>query len=67
MNEKYEWIKSSYSDGGGGNCIEWAPALASGGAVPVRDSKDISRASLAFSPDAWGRFVDSIKGGEFPN
>ncbi|MGP3988685.1 DUF397 domain-containing protein [Streptomyces sp. 3N207] len=27
MNERPAWIKSSYSDGQGGNCVEWAPGL----------------------------------------
>ncbi|MEU3193104.1 DUF397 domain-containing protein [Streptomyces sp. NPDC006992] len=62
MSEKPVWIKSSYSDGGGGNCVEWAPALASGdGIVPVRDSKDTARAPLAFSPDAWRAFVEGVQ------
>lgn len=63
MNETHEWIKSSYSDGGGGNCIEWAPGFASVGGVPVRDSKDPSGARLAFAPEAWRAFVASVKGG----
>lgn len=33
------WVKSSYSQTGG-NCIEWAPAFAAQGVVPVRDSKN---------------------------
>ncbi|MEU5838105.1 DUF397 domain-containing protein [Streptomyces diacarni] len=57
-----QWIRSSYSDGQGGNCIEWAPGLMSGvGGVPVRDSKDITRAPLAFTPAAWTAFVDGVK------
>jgi hypothetical protein len=57
-----QWIKSSYSDPQGGNCVEWAPALVSGGGgVPVRDSKDVTRAHLTFSPSAWHAFVESTK------
>nr|WP_243086163.1 DUF397 domain-containing protein [Streptomyces sp. 891-h] len=56
-----QWIKSSYSDGQGGNCVEWAPALVCGnGVVPVRDSKDTGR-SLSFSPAAWQTFVEGVK------
>ncbi|MBA0052931.1 DUF397 domain-containing protein [Streptomyces sp. AJS327] len=65
MSDKHGWIKSSYSDGGGGNCVEWAPALASAGSVPVRDSKDVRRTPLAFSPDAWGSFVATARSGAF--
>ncbi|MGY1435298.1 DUF397 domain-containing protein [Streptomyces reniochalinae] len=56
------WIRSSYSDGQGGNCVEWAPGrVCGGGAVPVRDSKDTTRAALAFSPAAWAAFVEDMK------
>lgn len=56
------WTKSSYSDKQGGNCVEWAPGLMSGGAdIPVRDSKDTSRAPLTFSVAAWTAFVDGVK------
>ncbi|NLU66702.1 DUF397 domain-containing protein [Streptomyces sp. HNM0574] len=65
MNGKHEWIKSSYSDGEGGQCVEWAPVLASGGSVPVRDSKDLSRAPLSFSADAWSSFVSAVRGDGF--
>ncbi|WP_369202616.1 DUF397 domain-containing protein [Streptomyces sp. PU-14G] len=56
------WVRSSYSDGQGGNCVEWAPGSArDGGVVPVRDSKDTARTPLAFSPFAWAVFVDGVK------
>ncbi|MFD0308995.1 DUF397 domain-containing protein [Streptomyces sp. NPDC127119] len=48
------WFKSSYSGGGGDNCIEVAVRTAT---VHVRDSKDIRKQSLAVSPDAWTAFV----------
>ncbi|MEV4442359.1 DUF397 domain-containing protein [Streptomyces sp. NPDC049577] len=53
------WRKSSYSTNGG-NCLEWAPALIpTGGAVPVRDSKNPDGPVLHFPPTAWTRFVCS--------
>ncbi|MGX9227541.1 DUF397 domain-containing protein [Streptomyces albus] len=62
MSEMPDWIRSSYSDGTGGQCVEWAPARASAdGTVPVRDSKDISRAPLYFSTAAWSAFVSDLK------
>lgn len=60
-----QWVKSSYSDQQGGNCVEWAPALASAGNVPVRDSKDISRAQLSISTHAWAAFVHGVRHDRF--
>ncbi|MFE4756564.1 DUF397 domain-containing protein [Streptomyces mirabilis] len=48
------WFKSSYSGGGGGNCVEIAVRP---GAVLVRDSKDIQRQALTVSRDAWSAFT----------
>lgn len=53
------WIKSSYSTGNGGECIEVA---AVSGAVLVRDSKRPAEAKLAFGPEAWGGFVEMAAG-----
>ncbi|NGO67443.1 DUF397 domain-containing protein [Streptomyces boncukensis] len=61
MSETPVWIRSSYSDSSGGECVEWAPALASAGSVPVRDSKNPSLAPLRFSPDAWSAFVAGLR------
>ncbi|UNS99062.1 DUF397 domain-containing protein [Streptomyces tubbatahanensis] len=59
-----QWIRSSYSDGTGGNCVEWAPGLAFGGdLVPVRDSKDTGRVPLSFPSAAWSAFVEGVKRG----
>ncbi|WP_181802251.1 DUF397 domain-containing protein [Streptomyces shenzhenensis] len=48
------WLKSSYSTGSGGECVEVA---ARPGTVHVRDSKDTTRAPLAVEPTAWTAFV----------
>ncbi|MET9759161.1 DUF397 domain-containing protein [Streptomyces sp. NPDC006372] len=48
------WIRSSYSTGNGGECVEVAAAP---GAVLVRDSKQPAAARLAFNPEAWSGFV----------
>ncbi|WHM38848.1 DUF397 domain-containing protein [Streptomyces sp. BPTC-684] len=55
------WVKSSYSDGQGGDCVEWSPASATLNAVPVRDSKRPNGPQLAPSSAAWQSFVDSLK------
>lgn len=47
------WFKSSHSTGSGGECVE----IASGAAVHIRDSKDLTRSALSVSPAAWAAFV----------
>jgi hypothetical protein len=49
------WFKSSYSSGGGGECVEVAATPA---AILVRDSKRPAAARLAFGADAWAGFVE---------
>ncbi|MCM2429341.1 DUF397 domain-containing protein [Streptomyces sp. RKAG337] len=64
--ESPRWFKSSYSDNGGA-CVEVAGNLvASGGVVPVRDSKDPEGPSLVFSASSWASFVAGVQGGDFP-
>lgn len=48
------WFKSSYSSGGGGECVEVAVVS---GAVYVRDSTDVDGPVLTIAPEAWARFV----------
>ncbi|MFW6691936.1 DUF397 domain-containing protein [Streptomyces sp. MAR4 CNX-425] len=60
-----EWVKSSYSGNGGGSCVEWAPACATSGVVPVRDSKDPNGPALTFAPAAWSSFVAAVRRDEF--
>jgi uncharacterized protein DUF397 len=48
------WFKSSYSGGGGDNCVEVAAQPES---VLVRDSKDTGRTPLAVSAPAWAAFT----------
>ncbi len=52
------WRKSSYS-GGEGNCIE---VKDNGSQVLVRDTKDRTGAMLRFTPTAWRRFAEQVKG-----
>lgn len=59
-----DWVKSTYSDGEGGNCVEWAPKAATGGAVPVRDSKNPHHPALLFPTPAWTTFVSALQQGE---
>ncbi|SCL39414.1 protein of unknown function [Micromonospora pallida] len=52
------WRKSTRSDGNGGACVEVAD-LRDG--VAVRDSKDQSGPTLAFTSQGWRSFVNSLK------
>jgi Domain of unknown function (DUF397) len=54
------WIKSSYSGGQGGDCVEVAARPAD--QVAVRDSKDQAGPRLQFTRDAWSIFTAVIKG-----
>ncbi|MYU36879.1 MULTISPECIES: DUF397 domain-containing protein [unclassified Streptomyces] len=49
------WRKSSYSDGGGTNCVEVADGFP--GLVPVRDSKTPAGPALLVTASAWADFV----------
>jgi Domain of unknown function (DUF397) len=61
VTDKLSWVKSSYSGGSGGNCVEVA-ALPDGGRA-VRDSKDPGGPVLAFAAGHWEAFVRGIKDG----
>lgn len=53
------WVKSSYSDGAGNNCVEVATA----NAVHVRDSKQNGMAgqpSLLVPASAWTAFIKTV-------
>ncbi|MDX3245669.1 DUF397 domain-containing protein [Streptomyces sp. ME18-1-4] len=52
------WIKSSYSDANGGNCLEVAPEFTS--VVPVRDSKRPDGPFLLLTHTSWAAFVTSL-------
>jgi hypothetical protein len=55
------WVKSSYSDPNGGNCIEARqPGTSS---VQVRDSKDPGGPVLSFSADCWREFTAAAQVG----
>ncbi|WP_033041225.1 DUF397 domain-containing protein [Streptomyces rimosus] len=50
------WSKSSYS-GNGGSCVEWAPAQATTGTVPVRDSKNPNGPVLSVATHSFAEFI----------
>lgn len=52
------WRKSSYSEGGDGNCVEVADGLSA--VVPVRDSKSPHGPVLLFQVPAWTAFLGTV-------
>ncbi|KPI08885.1 protein of unknown function DUF397 [Actinobacteria bacterium OK074] len=60
-----QWVKSTYSGGEGGNCIEWAPEYASAhGVVPLRDSKNPGGPTLTLSPAGFAGLVALARGAD---
>ncbi|MFI7430749.1 DUF397 domain-containing protein [Micromonospora sp. NPDC049836] len=57
------WRKSTRSDGGS-NCVEVSDAT-DGSVMRVRDSKDRTGPTLAFTGDEWAAFIAGAKDGEF--
>ncbi|MEU0738195.1 DUF397 domain-containing protein [Streptomyces sp. NPDC006134] len=53
------WHKSSYSGGGGDNCLEVAVGHPT--VIPVRDSKNPHGPKLVFRAAAWAAFVGNLK------
>lgn len=53
------WHVSSYSDSGGGSCVEAGP-VAGDPRVAVRDTKDRTRGYLTVSRTAWAAFVRGV-------
>lgn len=62
-----KWVKSSYSEGNGGMCIEFTRDLTHQphGLIPVRDSKDPDGPALIFPATGWSSFVSAVKRGDF--
>jgi hypothetical protein len=59
------WVKSSHSNGDGGDCVEVADNVP--GLVPVRDSKlSDTGPVLLLTAHAWAPFVTSLKTTETP-
>ncbi|WEH29071.1 DUF397 domain-containing protein [Streptomyces sp. AM 3-1-1] len=56
------WVKSTYSNGQGAECLEWAPQHAAAtGEVLVRDSKRPEGPRLSFTEGDWRSLVALAK------
>lgn len=53
------WRKSSYSGGGGNDCLEITHDLP--GLAPVRDSKTPHGPALIFPASVWAAFVNAVR------
>ncbi|MGA5064967.1 DUF397 domain-containing protein [Streptomyces exfoliatus] len=53
---RLHWAKSSYSNGSGGECLEFAQAEAE---IFIRDSKSIQRSTISIRTASWQVFIDS--------
>ncbi|GAA2318803.1 MULTISPECIES: DUF397 domain-containing protein [Streptomyces] len=61
-NTPIRWVKSSYSSGDGGQCIEWAPDHAEvTGEFLVRDSKDPRGPHLSLTREGFAGLVTFAK------
>ena len=57
MSDTLHWFKSSYSDSGGGDCVEVAFDIARDTTVRLRDSKVIDGPTFAVTPTTWTAFL----------
>lgn len=63
---KDEWVKSSRSNGNGGNNCVQVRAASGTGTTFVRDSKHGGVGPvLKFTSAEWQAFIDGVKSGEF--
>ncbi|MGW4412883.1 DUF397 domain-containing protein [Nonomuraea sp. NPDC004702] len=56
------WVKSAYSSGGGGDCVQLQPAV---GGLVVRDSKVPDGQVQWFSRSEWVTFLAGVKDEQF--
>jgi hypothetical protein len=59
------WQISSYSENGGGSCVEVGPLPDGTGRVAVRHSHHPDGTVFVFSRSEWTAFLAGVKNGEF--
>ncbi|MEU9888355.1 DUF397 domain-containing protein [Sphaerisporangium sp. NPDC051011] len=60
---KAKWVKSSYSGGNGGDCVELAAVPGAG--MAIRDSKRPHGPVLCLTAAEWDAFRRGVKAGAF--
>ncbi|MGW5447486.1 DUF397 domain-containing protein [Streptomyces asiaticus] len=61
-----EWVRSSYSDANGGQCVEFSRTFAqTHDTIPVRDSKNPDGPTLIVSAAGWSSFISTLIRGGF--
>ena len=59
------WHISTYSDNGGGSCVEAGPLNDGTGRVAVRHSPHRDGAVIVYTADEWSAFLQGVRGDEF--
>lgn len=59
------WHISTFSDNGGGNCVEAGPLHDGSGRVAVRHSRRPDAETIVYTRGEWEAFVAGVRAGEF--
>jgi len=59
------WHISTYSNSGGGGCVEAGPLRDGTGRIAVRHSKIRDGATILYTRPEWEAFVAGVRAGEF--
>jgi hypothetical protein len=60
-----DWLKSSYSGGEQGQCVEVADVIETHNGVAVRDSKNPNGPALLLNPASFAAFKSNVVAGRF--
>ncbi|MFD3683851.1 DUF397 domain-containing protein [Nocardiopsis sp. NPDC058631] len=63
--EKAAWHISSFSESGGGSCVEAGPLNDGSGRVAVRHSHFPDGAAILYTRQEWEAFTQGVRAGEF--
>lgn len=59
------WHISTYSNSGGGGCVEAGPLMDGSGRIAVRHSKIPNGVSIFYTRSEWEAFLAGVRDGEF--
>jgi hypothetical protein len=63
--EQVAWHISTFSDNGGGNCVEAGPLADGTGRVAVRHSHRPDAETIVYTRAEWEAFLAGVRNGEF--